>query len=140
MLAVGARLAPVDRASIPGNPIVLERDLLAVALHGQPPQVDGKALDALLVRQDRNRFCASRAYLSMGLTQLLGVVIFLSFRAFLLRRRHIRFTNDSPNQSNEVRQGADKRARPAAGEAARQAKRHEEDYAAHGARSFGQRG
>jgi len=31
-VAVGARLAPVDRASIPGNPIVLERDLLAVAL------------------------------------------------------------------------------------------------------------
>jgi hypothetical protein len=35
-----------------------------------------KALDALLVRQDRNSLSASRAYLSMGLAQLLRVVIF----------------------------------------------------------------
>ena len=76
VLAFGTRLAPVDRASIAGDPLALERDLLAVALHRQLLRVGGKGLEILLVGQDRNRLSASCAYLSMGLTQLPRVVKF----------------------------------------------------------------
>ena len=51
MLAVGARLAPVDRAGVVVDACAVERDVLAVALHGELLQVGGKALEILLVGQ-----------------------------------------------------------------------------------------
>src|SRR5574341_2521520 len=54
MLSVGPRLAPVDRPGRIVDLATVPRDPLAVALHRQLLQVRGKALQVLLVRQDRN--------------------------------------------------------------------------------------
>ena len=51
VLAVGARLAPVDRAGVVVDRLAVERDVLAVALHGQLLQIGRKALQVLLVGQ-----------------------------------------------------------------------------------------
>ena len=58
MLAVGARLAPVDRPRLIVDARAVERDVLAVALHRQLLEVRGKALQVLLVRQHRDRLRA----------------------------------------------------------------------------------
>ena len=54
MLAVGARLAPVDRPGLIGDLGPIQRDALAVALHRQLLQVGREALQVLLVGQDRH--------------------------------------------------------------------------------------
>ena len=54
VLAVGARLAPVDRAGIVGDFVAIERDVFAVALHRQLLQIGREALQVLLVGQHRN--------------------------------------------------------------------------------------
>src|SRR5258707_15355376 len=58
MLPVGSRLSPIDRPGRIGDLGAVERDVLAVALHRQLLKVRGKALQVLLVRQDRNRLSA----------------------------------------------------------------------------------
>ena len=58
MLAVGPRLAPVDRAGRIRNPCAVERDRLAVALHRQLLQIGGESLEVLVIRQDGDRFRA----------------------------------------------------------------------------------
>src|ERR1700722_15312617 len=55
MLAVGSRLPPVDRARVVRHALSLERDVLAVALHGELLEVGGKALQILIVGQHRDR-------------------------------------------------------------------------------------
>ena len=52
MLAVGARLAPIDRAGVVVDPRAVERHMLAVALHGELLEIGGKALQILFVGQD----------------------------------------------------------------------------------------
>ena len=54
VLAVGARLAPVDGAGLVVDLAAIERDVFAVALHGQLLQIGREALQVLLVRQDRH--------------------------------------------------------------------------------------
>ena len=51
MLAVGARLAPVDRAGLVVDALAIERHMLAVALHRELLQIRRKALEVLLVGQ-----------------------------------------------------------------------------------------
>ena len=58
VLAVGARLAPVDRAGVVRDLVAVERHVLAVALHRQLLEVGGEALEVLLVRQHRDRLRA----------------------------------------------------------------------------------
>src|SRR5262245_32099885 len=54
VLPVCARLAPINRAGIIGNFVSVERDMFAVAFHGQLLQIGRKSLEILLVRQDRD--------------------------------------------------------------------------------------
>src|SRR5262245_48839750 len=54
VLAICAWLAPVNRAGIIGNFVSVERDVFAVAFHGQLLQIGRKSLEILLVRQDRD--------------------------------------------------------------------------------------
>ena len=53
VLAVGAGLAPHDRAGLHGDGVAVEVDRLAVALHVELLQVRGEAGEVLAVRQDR---------------------------------------------------------------------------------------
>jgi hypothetical protein len=55
VLAVGAGLAPVDRAGVPCHSLAALRHVLAVALHRQLLQVGRESLQVLLVRQHRHR-------------------------------------------------------------------------------------
>jgi hypothetical protein len=50
MLAVGAGLAPVDRADIVVDSAAIELDVFAVALHRQLLEISGKSLEILFVR------------------------------------------------------------------------------------------
>src|SRR5262245_24441742 len=54
VLAIGARLAPVDGASLVVDRAAIARDVLAIALHGQLLQIRWEALQVLLVWQDRH--------------------------------------------------------------------------------------
>ena len=58
VLAVGAGLAPVDRAGVRADVGAVERDRLAVRLHGELLQVRREALEVLLVRQHRRSLSA----------------------------------------------------------------------------------
>ena len=58
VLAVGARLAPIDRARGVGDICSIDGDVLSIALHRQLLEVRGKSLQVLLVRQHRNRLGA----------------------------------------------------------------------------------
>ena len=58
VLAVGAGFAPVNRPSLIVHCFPAERDVLAVALHGQLLQIRGKALQVLFVGQDCHRLRA----------------------------------------------------------------------------------
>src|SRR5581483_537200 len=51
MLAVRARLAPVDRPGLVADFGSVQRNVLAVALHRQLLQIGGETLEILLVRQ-----------------------------------------------------------------------------------------
>src|SRR5260370_38065710 len=51
MLAVCAGLAPDNRTGLIVHKSSVERDMLAVALHGQLLQIGGEALQILIVRQ-----------------------------------------------------------------------------------------
>src|SRR5215475_2403081 len=51
MLAIRSRLAPKDRPSIVIDTLAIERDVLAVALHGELLEIGGKPLQILLVGQ-----------------------------------------------------------------------------------------
>ena len=51
MLAVGPRLAPVDRPGVVIHGDAVQRHMLAVALHGELLEIGGKALQILLVGQ-----------------------------------------------------------------------------------------
>src|ERR1700751_1349291 len=51
VLTIGPGLTPVDRAGVVVGPNAVERDVLAVALHGQLLEVGGEALQILLIRQ-----------------------------------------------------------------------------------------
>ena len=66
MLAVGSRLAPIDRAGIVGDFVAIERDVLAVALHRQLLQIGWESLQVLLVRQDRDGLCAEEVVVPNG--------------------------------------------------------------------------
>ena len=52
VLAVGARLAPIDRPGLVIDFGPVQGDVLAVALHRQLLKVGGEALQVLLIRQD----------------------------------------------------------------------------------------
>ena len=52
VLAVGAGLAPVDGAGLGFDGFAVERDVLAVGLHGELLEVGGEALEVLLVGED----------------------------------------------------------------------------------------
>src|SRR4030095_304462 len=54
MLTIGARLTPVDRASIVADSFAVYGDVFAIALHRQLLQIGGEALQVLLVRQHRD--------------------------------------------------------------------------------------
>ncbi len=54
MLAVGARLAPVDRPGLVVDLRSIQRDVFAVALHRQLLEVSREALQVLLIGQDRD--------------------------------------------------------------------------------------
>ena len=58
VLAVGTRLAKIDRAGIAGHALAIEHHLLTVALHCQLLQVGRKPLQVLLVRQYGHRLRA----------------------------------------------------------------------------------
>ena len=53
VLAVGARLAPHDRAGLPRDPVAVAVDRLAVALHVELLEVRREVREVLAVRQDR---------------------------------------------------------------------------------------
>src|SRR6516164_4694775 len=55
MLAVGSWLSPVDRSGLVIDLLAMERDVLAVAFHGQLLEIRWKAFEVLLVRQYRHR-------------------------------------------------------------------------------------
>ena len=52
VLAVRARLAPIDHARVVVDVLAIEHDVLAVRLHCQLLEVRGEALEVLLVRHD----------------------------------------------------------------------------------------
>src|ERR1700733_785785 len=56
MLAVGSRFAPIDWPGGIVNLGAIERNVLAVALHGQLLQIGWEPLEVLLVRQNRSSF------------------------------------------------------------------------------------
>ena len=58
VLAVGARLAPVDRAGLVVDLRAVERDVFAVALHRQLLQIGRETLQVLLVGQHGHRLGA----------------------------------------------------------------------------------
>ena len=58
VLAVGARLAPVDRAGLVVDVPTVERDVLAVGLHRELLQVGREALEVLLVGHHADRLGA----------------------------------------------------------------------------------
>ena len=66
VLAVGSRLAPIDRAGIVVDLVAIERDVLAVALHRQLLQIGRKSLQVLLVGQHRNRLGAEEIVVPDG--------------------------------------------------------------------------
>ena len=66
VLAVGARLAPVDRARVVVDPRAVEGDVLAVRLHGQLLEVGGEALQVLLVGQHGHRLRAEEVVVPDG--------------------------------------------------------------------------
>jgi len=51
MLAIGPRLTPVNGGGLMRHSLSLDRDLLAIALHGQLLKVRGKSLQVLFVGQ-----------------------------------------------------------------------------------------
>src|SRR5580704_4783834 len=55
VLAVGSGFAPVDRASLVSHPLAGERNVLAIALHGQLLEVSRKPFQVLLVGQHSHR-------------------------------------------------------------------------------------
>ena len=55
MLAISARLPPVDGPSVVADLSPIQRDVLAVAFHRQLLQVRRKALQVLVVGQHRHR-------------------------------------------------------------------------------------
>src|SRR5208337_3177778 len=50
VLAIGARLSPIDGAGVAGNGRSIQPDVLAIALHRQLLQIGGESLQVLLVR------------------------------------------------------------------------------------------
>src|ERR1700719_4220248 len=58
VVAVGSRLAPVNRSGLIANLGAGQRDVFAVALHGQLLEISGKSFQVLFVGQYRNRFRA----------------------------------------------------------------------------------
>src|SRR5262245_15922331 len=55
VLAVGAGLSPVNGTGVVVDSRTFERDMLAIALHGELLQVGRKALQILLIRQYSDR-------------------------------------------------------------------------------------
>src|SRR5271165_5991942 len=60
VLAIGARLSPIDGASVAGNGRSIQPDVLAIALHRQLLQIGGESLQVLLVRQHSGRLRAEK--------------------------------------------------------------------------------
>src|SRR5580704_10458796 len=58
VLTVRPRLAPVDGTRLVSYLFPVECDVLAVALHCQLLEISRKALQVLLIRQDRHCLCA----------------------------------------------------------------------------------
>src|SRR5678815_4561693 len=54
VLTIGAWLAPINRSGIIGDFVAVERDVFAVALHGQLLQISRESFQILLVRQYRD--------------------------------------------------------------------------------------
>ena len=61
VLAVGPRLAPVDRAGVVVDPGAVEGDVLAVRLHGELLEVGREAVQVLVVGEDRRRSARRRS-------------------------------------------------------------------------------
>ena len=57
MLAVGSRLAPVDRAGLIRNFGTVEGNMFAIAFHYQLLQIGGESFQVLLIRQNRDGLC-----------------------------------------------------------------------------------
>ena len=66
VLAIGSGFAPKDRTGVIGDLLALERDVLAVALHGQLLQVSREPFKILLVRQHRNCLSAEEIVVPEG--------------------------------------------------------------------------
>src|SRR6516164_5258814 len=66
VLAVGARLSPVDWAGVVLHALAVERYLLAVALHGELLQVRWEALQVLLIGKNRDRLGAEEVVVPDG--------------------------------------------------------------------------
>ena len=66
VLAVGAWLAPVDGSRLVVDDRAVQRDVLAVALHGQLLEIGREAFEVLVVRQDRNRLGAEEVVVPDG--------------------------------------------------------------------------
>src|SRR5690349_12609270 len=58
MLTIGTRLTPVYRPGVVVRRRAVERDALAIALHRQLLEIRGKALQVLVVGQDRDGLSA----------------------------------------------------------------------------------
>src|SRR5439155_22588171 len=66
VLAVGSRLAPVDRTGGVCNLGPIKRNVLAVALHRQLLQIGRESLEVLLVGKDRNGLCVEEVAVPNG--------------------------------------------------------------------------
>src|SRR5262249_51454029 len=66
MLTVGSRLAPIDGTGIVIDPVTIESHMLTVALHCQLLQISWKPLQVLLVRKNRDGFCAEEVVVPDG--------------------------------------------------------------------------
>src|SRR5215468_7730688 len=66
MLTVGSRLAPIDGTGIVVDFFTTESHMLAVAFHGQLLQISRKALEILLIGQNRHGLCAEEVVIPDG--------------------------------------------------------------------------
>src|SRR5215469_55449 len=66
MLPIRARLAPVDWSRLEPGRGSFERNVLAVAFHGQLLEVCWKSLQILLIRQNRDGFGAQKIVVPDG--------------------------------------------------------------------------
>src|SRR5579885_1497019 len=66
MLAVRARLTPIDRSGLVTDGLAVESHMLSVAFHGELLEVSRKAFEILLVGKHRDRFRAEEVVIPDG--------------------------------------------------------------------------